>query len=352
MGNKAKMLSLAVMGLLLFIAAGCDSGGSAPATTSSGKTDAATSAGSAAEKPAKIFKMRLGHEVNEDHPYHFGAVFFKEKVEELTKGGIEIQIFPNGSLGTQAAMLENVSMGTLDMCATNTPVYESLIPEWGILTIPFLFENYEHCFAVMKSDIGKEFAAMAEPHGIKVLSFLRQGGSNPITTFPLENPEDVKGRKMRIQPGKSFTLMGSALGMIVTPTSYSEVYAALQMGTVDGAIQPFMNVFTNKFYEVAPHYADIGLCYMTEPIAMNLKLFNSLPPEYQKAVEEAAMYAMDMQNQAAIDFDAANMQHMLENGLIVTKGGPRQAWLDSVQSMYDGLSEWKPQYDRIKNFEY
>jgi len=210
--------------------------------------------GDAAAAPANVVRLRYGHEATEGHPYDFGARSFKSNVERLTNGEIVVDIFPNGTLGNQSQMVESVSMGLLDFCSTNTPTYEQLVPEFGVLTTPMLFKNYDACLRVMRSEIGDEFKAMTEPHGIKILEWLYMGPSRWNGTFPVAHPNDVKGRKIRIQPGRSYTILGSVLGMIVTPTAFGEVYAALQMGTIENNLQTIMNVYGMKFYEVAPYF--------------------------------------------------------------------------------------------------
>ena len=74
---------------------------------------------------AASMKLRLGHEMPESHPYHMGAVKFAELVSEKSKGTIQIQIYPNGTLGKMAQLAEGMSMGTVDLALTNTMVLEN-----------------------------------------------------------------------------------------------------------------------------------------------------------------------------------------------------------------------------------
>jgi len=46
------------------------------------------------------YVFKLGHSVNDQHPYQFGAERFKEIVEEGSNGQIKIELYPNNQLGT------------------------------------------------------------------------------------------------------------------------------------------------------------------------------------------------------------------------------------------------------------
>ena len=295
-------------------------------------------------------RFRMGHEATEGHPYDFGARYFAEQVHRLSDGAMTVDVFPAGQLGTQAQMLESISMGTLDFALTNSFSYEPYAPEWGVLTVPLLFENYHHLLAVVRGEIGQAFKDMVLPRGIKVLEFLRMGETTWHSTTPFPHPDDIVGRRIRIMAGRSHTILGEVLEMIVTPTSFGEVYSALQLGAMEGNLQPIINVYGMRFFEVAPYYANFHLAHFTQPFAMSLDVWNRITPAQREVVLEAARLTRYAQYDFAIEFERRALEYMVNYGGLILYDGDEEAWRVALQPMFERLSEWEHWFEAIRNY--
>jgi len=296
----------------------------------------------------KQIVLRLGHEMPEDHPYHIGAEKFAELVFQKTNGQVKVNIYPNGTLGKQSEMVESVAMGTLDLAEVVTIVLESVEPKIGVLTVPYLFRDWDHTYKVVDGEIGKEMSKLLEPKGIKILAYFQNGLCHISSRVPIYGPNDVKGLKLRVQQGPTFVEAGKALGAVVTPMSYSEVYSALQLGTIDAQIaQQINNIRANKHYEVAPYLTLNAMYYLLEPLLMSTKVYNSLPEDIQKAIDEAALEAAVYQRKVAQAKVEEDTKYCIEQGLQLIETDVNE-WRKVVEPVYEKFADWKDLIEKIR----
>lgn len=295
----------------------------------------------------KQIVLKLGHEMPEDHPYQYGAVKFAEKVAKKTNNAIKIEIFPNGSLGKQAQLVEGVSMGTVDLCEAVTVIFEKYEPTMGVLAMPYLFRNWDHVYKVVDGPIGDELNKKLEPKGIKILAYFENGVININSRKPLKTLGDMKGIKLRVQPGPSYVELGKILGCVVTPMAYGEIYAALQMGTIDAQLQQVNNMRANKHYEVAKYYLITNTSYFLEPLAMSNDVFKRLSPAHQKALVEAAKEAAVEQREYTHQTVKKDLDFMVKQGLEVTEANQKE-WQQTLAPILDKFPKWVDLIKRIQ----
>lgn len=253
---------------------------------------------------AAPIRLQLAHEQPENHPYHYGAVQFAELVREYSNGEIEIQIFPAGTMGRASALVESISLGTIDFASVFSILLETYAREFGVITLPFAFDSWEHAFRVLDGPIGDELKATVENAGIKVLTFWTNGIAQINSIMPIRTPDDMRGRRFRIQEGPSYAALSHALGAVTTPMSFGEVYSALQLGTIDVQLQTINNIYSAMFHEVAPYFTKVDMCFNTQPFLMSMQTWNSLTEEHQDiimrasdeaAIRQRAFHAQDTQ---------------------------------------------------------
>lgn len=108
------------------------------------------------ESEAKTTVLRIGHEMPENHPYHLGALKFGEILKEKTNGRMEVKIYPNGQLGTQKELAEMVAANQVDVCLVWQGILESYDPNTGVVSLPFIFDSWEHTWKVIDGEVGRD----------------------------------------------------------------------------------------------------------------------------------------------------------------------------------------------------
>ena len=296
----------------------------------------------------KSILLRLGHEMPENHPYHAGAMKFAEILEKNTNGEMKIQIYPNGTLGKQAQLVEGLTMGTVDLALTNTPVLEKYEPLLAVLVMPYVVRDWDHLYRVVDGEIGAELNARLEKKGITVLAYHEIGVNNLSSIKPIKTPADVKGLKLRVVPGPCFVEVGKALGSVVVSMAFSEVYTALQLGTIDVQTQSSSNILRSKHYEVAKYYIFNYLGLFLEPLSMSKMVFDKMSPEHQKALKDAAYESALWQRPYARENQKNDLAILEEkHGLIVTRPNLDE-WRAAIEPVHSKFPEWQELINRIK----
>lgn len=265
------------------------------------------------------YTFQVGHVVTSDHSYHLGLQKFAELLSEKTDGRVSIEIFPAGQLGNEADLTEGLTMGTIDMALCNSGNLASFTDAYEAFDLPFLFRDAEHAHAVLDGEIGQEALASLDAVGIKGLANWENGffclWNNKR---PIENPEDIVGLKIRANNNPIHIAAYAALGASAITMGWSEVYTAIQNGTVDGVSVSIPSLYTANIQEVAPYISTSSEFYVTVILMMNKDLYDSLPADIQTALTEAAVEATAYQREINQQQTDEYIQALKDEGYTVT----------------------------------
>ena len=334
-----RLLSLTLAGTMMLTAlAGCGggSGSSADGAASTG-SDAAASGG---EKQSYTFKYA---ELNPDgHIMDECADKFAEIVAEKSDGRIKIEVFPAGQLGDEKTVYQTLQLGggAVDMCRGNSNSMSDFgLKKMNLFGLPFIFRDREHLWNVLNSEIGDEI--LAEPQevgsGMVGLGWLDEGSRNffTIPSKPVNSIEDFKGMKLRVPTTDLMSDTASALGIQSPPISFSELYSAIQSGTVDGAEQPHSGYVSNKFYEVAPNYILTGHTYSPGIILMSEHSWNQLDAEDQALLREAAKETQEYNRESIEALDNDLLQQAKDAGANVIEVPDKTPYIEATKPVVE-----------------
>lgn len=200
--------------------------------------------------------LKLGHGLDQSHPVHSGMEFMAKRVAELSAGAVEIQIFPNGQLGSESECVEQLQRGALAMAKTSAAAMEGFVPEMAVFSLPYLFRDEDHFWTVLNGPIGRELLEAGQGVGIHGLCYYDSGSrSFYMIDKPVLEPQQLKGSKIRVMKSRMAMDMVSTMGGAPTPIAFGELYTALQQGMVDGAENNPPSLLSSRHYEVARHYS-------------------------------------------------------------------------------------------------
>ena len=175
--------------------------------------------------------LRLAHVVNEQDGFHIAATKLEELVEERTDGKVNIEIFPNASLGDERTLLEGMQIGTVDMgVITNGPV-ANFVEEMAVFELPFLFPSPEAAYSVLDGPIGQELLDKLADVNLKGLAYAERGFRNLTNSERAVNsPEDLDGLRIRVMENPVYTDTFRELGANAIPMAWTEALTAMQQG--------------------------------------------------------------------------------------------------------------------------
>ena len=245
--------------------------------------------------------IRVGH-LNPADPFesHSGAMtaIFKSLVESASGGDIEVKLYPNGQLGKDNEVIQQVRDGIVESTISSAGGIAQHYPLVGVFDIPFAFPNIAVANRVIdqRSDFGKKFAGDLEAKtGLKVLGMIDSGGFFAFSNSerPIQSVEDMKGLKIRTMTLPTHKAMVDSLGAQATPLPWAEVYTSLQTGVAHGQMNPIPIIAFAKFDEVQK-YLSITNHVITPYIwTMNQDFYDSLSPEHQKIIDWASEVATE-----------------------------------------------------------
>lgn len=253
-----------------------------------------------AAQAADPIVIKFSHVVANDTPKGHAAEFFAKRAGELTKGAVKVEIYPNSTLYKDKEEMEALQLGAVHMLAPSLAKFGPLgVKEFEVFDLPYLFDNYAELHKVTQGPVGKQLLAKLEPKGIRGLSYWDNGFKDFSANTPINVPEDLKGKKMRIQSSKVLEEQMRALGSLPQSMAFSEVYQALQTGVVDGTENPPSNLYTQKMHEVQKYLAVTDHGYLGYAVIVNKKFWDGLPGDVRGQLEQAMKDATEVANKIA-----------------------------------------------------
>lgn len=285
--------------------------------------------------------MKLAVVTSEDRSLTKGLVKFGELVESKTNGSIKVEVYPNGQLGGDREVFESLQFGSIQGTTMSTGPIAQFVPKFNVFDLPFLFPNSEVAYEVLDGKIGSDLLAELESQNVIGLNYWENGFRHLTNGVKeVKTPDDVKGLKIRTLENDLHMDIWSELGANPTPMAFTELFAGLQQGVVDGQENPVGNVTANKFYEVQKYLSKTGHVYNASPFLISKDFWNTLSDEEKKAVQEAADEARDHQRELNQKEDEDGYKFLTENGMTVTDitDEEKEAFLEKVKPVYEKYS--------------
>jgi tripartite ATP-independent transporter DctP family solute receptor len=291
--------------------------------------------------PAWSQALQLAHNAAPGNPKAEASNKFAELVAEKTEGRVEIVVGESAQFGDDVEALTNMRLGTVAFSANSQGSTSGVVPEFGVLGLPFLFEELPQAWAVLDGPVGDELAEAAEAKGLVLLALWDNGirhVSNNVR--PIETPEDLAGIKLRTPPDPMTVDIFEALGASPTPLPFSELYIALQQGVVDGQENPLMNIYSSKLYEVQEYISLTAHKYEATPLFASKVVFDGFSPEDQAAIREAAAEAGQLNRQMSQDANA-KLRGEMEAAGVAFNEVDAAPFIEATKPVYE---EWRAEF--------
>nr|WP_298995663.1 TRAP transporter substrate-binding protein [uncultured Allomuricauda sp.] len=266
------------------------------------------------KEEAKV--LRLAHGLDTNHPVHLAMTDLGKQLEIASKGKLTVKIYPSGQLGAERECLELLQIGSLDITKVSAAVLENFVPEYKVLSVPYLFRDKAHSHAVYDSPVGRQFLEKGEDYKLRGLCFYDAGSRSFYTkNKPIETPEDLKGMKIRVQKSNMAVSMVQQLGGSPTPISWGELYTALQQGVVDGAENNLPSFHTSKHYEVCNYYSFDEHTAVPDVLLVGTETWKRLSENERKWLQQAANASVIYQRKLWAEAEAEALKVITEAGV-------------------------------------
>lgn len=261
--------------------------------------------------------LRMGHTLDQEHVVHKAMLKMAERLAVYSNGSMEIQIYSGGQLGSERELVELLQIGSLALTKVSAAPLEGFVPVMKVFSLPYVFRDSQHLWAVLDGDVGQQLLAALSPVRLKGLGYYDAGARSFYTSQKmLSSPADLVGQKFRVPNSQTAVEMVQALGGAATPVDWGELYTALQQGVVDGAENNPPSFYLSRHYEISKYYILDEHSMVPDVILMSQHIWQQLNPEQQgwvqQAMADSVVYQKTLWQQASMDALAKVKAHGVE----------------------------------------
>ena len=326
----------------------------APAPAASPSSDPAPAEPAAPPAPADVealpeLTLSVGHSGAPDGFADIASVKFKELVEERTDGRFTVEVFPSGQLGGERELVEGAQIGSVDIAVVLAGIMESFVSEFGVLNLPYLFDDRDHVFTTLDGPVGEDLLALLDGVDLKGLAFGEFGFRSMMTApRPINTPADLNGIKIRVPESDLYINTMELLGATPTPIPGPEIFTSLQNGVVDATEAPIFAAVTQKYYETPlEHLSLTEHIYAALMMVGSQDMWERAGPEGQAIIKQAALDAVAHQRQRSIEDDAGYVAELSNQGWSITEVD-KAPFREAVAPLYDANPDLAGWVERIR----
>lgn len=269
----------------------------------------------AANYTGKPIKAKLASEEIEGDFMTVWARKFSDHMKTWSDNKIDVNVYPYGTLGATGDINELAQLGVVQYVFSDYAWISSFVPQAQVLALNYLFPTEKVPEIIDWIVRNGEFFPLLEKafrdNGLVPLSVMFEGWQWMTSNKEIASLDDVKGLKLRVMSSKLLVEDYKAYGATPTPMSYGEVYSGLQMGLIDGQVNPLFAINSMKFYEVQKVCTQLK----SEPFlgipTVNQKFFDSLPANVQAEMKKFWVDAIIPAGNWIMDKNAKDKEKML-----------------------------------------
>jgi len=290
-----------------------------------------------AQAPAHVLKLTMADTRN--HPLYQVLLRFADDVKKKTNGAVEVQVYGTGELGSQLNILTGLQTGIIDLCAHTSGFIDTLFPQFQVMDLPFLFPDLTSAEKVLDGPVGKQLASLMPSKGIYALTYGHWGWRVTSTIDrKVPEPTDMKGLKIRVQPGSIFAAIYRALGANPIAIDFSEIYLALSQRAIEAIETPIISLPAAKHYEVVKVVNLTNHVYNSGVLMVSKRKFDSMPKDLQEGLRAAAVEMTPDWRKTMAEKTTETTAFLKEKGLTFVDVD-RAAYRKQTHSVYD---EFRP----------
>ena len=233
--------------------------------------------------------LKLTFADTQSHPLYDVLKRFSDNVAKRTSGAVDIQVFSIGQLGSGTNIMTGLQTGIIDFCAHTSGFIDTVFPKFQVVDLPFLFPDTPTAERLLDGPIGTQLLDMMPAKGIYGLGY-GHWGWRVVSTIDrkVAEPEDMKGLKIRVQPGAIFAATFRALGASPIAIDLTEVYLALSQRVIDAVETPMISLAATKHDEVVNTVNITNQVYNVGVMMASKAKFDALPADVRDAIRAAS----------------------------------------------------------------
>ncbi len=281
--------------------------------------------------------IKFSHVVADSTPKGQGALMFKKLAEERLPGKVKVEVYPNSSLFGDGKEMEALLLGDVQIIAPSLAKFEQYTKQLQVFDLPFLFNDMAAVDRFQHSAEGQQLLTSMESKGITGLAYWHNGLKQLSANKPLLEPKDARGQKFRVQASAVLEEQFKAVRANPRKMSFAEVYQGLQTGVVNGAENPYSNIYSQKMHEVQKYITESNHGLLDYMLITNTKFWNGLPEDVRSELGKIVVEVTAEVNKQADALNQGDKQRILDaktTEILTLTPEQRNAWREAMKPVW------------------
>ncbi|MFY1020657.1 C4-dicarboxylate TRAP substrate-binding protein DctP [Ectopseudomonas khazarica] len=281
--------------------------------------------------------IKFSHVVAEHTPKGQGAMLFKQLAEERLGDKVKVEVYPNSSLFGDGKEMEALLLGDVQIIAPSLAKFEHYTKQLQVFDLPFLFDDMAAVDRFQKGPEGQKLLTSMTDKGITGLAYWHNGLKQLSANKPLREPKDARGLKFRVQASAVLEEQFKAVRANPRKMSFAEVYQGLQTGVVNGAENPYSNIYSQKMHEVQKYITESNHGLLDYMLITNTKFWDGLPGDVREELDKIIAEVTVEVNKQADALNQGDKQRILDAGtteILTLTPEQRGQWRDAMQPVW------------------
>lgn len=265
--------------------------------------------------------LKFATVLNEDHPQGQSMNKFAQLVAAKSGGKIKVKNFFGGTLGNDVTFISQMQGGTLDMAVPECSTLVGIkgLREFGLINLPFLFNNSQEADAVLDGPFGQSLIAKLPSAGLIGLGYWENGFRHVTNSrHAITKMEDIAGLKIRVIQNPLFVDIFKTLDANAVPMPWPEVYPGLESKAIDGQENSIPTLLSSKLYEVQGHAALTSHVYSSWMFLLSKKSWDKFNDDEKKIISDAAKEVITFERSAMRQYADKALESLKAEGMKVT----------------------------------
>jgi tripartite ATP-independent transporter DctP family solute receptor len=284
-----------------------------------------------------VFKATDVHPLG--YPTVEAVVRMGKKLETATNGRLSVQMYPSMQLGGEKEMIEQAQLGALQFARISVGPMGTLVPEFNVFNLPFVFRDTKHMEAVIDGEIGTEMLKKLSEHptsNLVGICWMNAGTRHVYNSKrPIEKVEDLKGLKIRMMGNPLFVDTMNSLGGNGVAMGFDQLINGLQTGVVDGAENNEPSYASGQHFRYAKYYSRTGHLIIPEILVFSRRTWNSLSKEDQALLVKLGKETQAEQRTLWAEKEEESLKQMKDAGVIINEVADKKAFQTAVKPVWD-----------------
>jgi len=265
----------------------------------------------------------MGIGLSEQHPQGRAALFFGERLRELTNKQWSLSLFAGGKLGNDLSMVADLQGGKLEFSAPDTSVLSKFEQGFSLLNLPYEFESEIEASRALDGRFGDQLSQSLEKQGLIGLSYWENGFRHLTNSkHPVKSAADFRSLNIRVMQNPVFIDAFRALGATTTALPFNELFAAMKSGKVDAQENPPITILNEHFDEVQKYMTLTRHSYSAFLLLVSKQVWDTLSPRERQILRQAANEARDYERDLIRSESRSAIEGLRARGMTIAELSP------------------------------